>query len=106
MIRVLQIFSAWPKDWDCEFELLAPGAFVVTSAQEKGNIQFVKLHSKAGGECRLENPWNEEQVTLYRNGKKSENENGSLLKFNTTKDEDIIIVREGTKPEDFKQSIL
>ena len=103
---VLKIFSVWPKDWDCEFKLLAPGAFVVTSAQEKGKIQFVKLHSNKGGQCSLENPWNEEQVTFYRDGKKSENKNGFLLKFNTSKGEDIIIVREGTKPEDFKQSIL
>ncbi len=94
MIRFYKSFQHGQKNWDCEFELLAPGAFVVTSAQENGKIQFVKLHSKAGSECKLENPWDEEQVTLYRNGKKSENENGSLLKFNTTKDEDIIIVRE------------
>ncbi len=103
---ILQIFSEWPKDWDCEFELLAPGAFVVTSVQEKGNIQFVKLHSKAGGECRLENPWKEEQVTLYRDRKKYENKSGSLLKFNTTKDEDIIIVRSNSIPDNFKQKIL
>ena len=79
-----EIFSAWPKDWDCEFKLLALGAFIVTSAQE-GKIQFVKLHSNEGGVCRLENPWNEEQVTLYREGKKSESEKGYVLKFNNCK---------------------
>lgn len=103
---ILQIFSAWPKDWDCDFQLLAPGAFVVTSSQLKGKIQFVKLHSKEGGECRLENPWNSAEVELYMNGKKSADKKGSLLKFNTSKGEDIIIVMKGTKPEEFKQSIL
>ena len=103
---ILQVFSAWPKEWDCEFELLAPGAFIVSSAQEKGKIQFVKLHSKVGGECRLENPWNDEQVTLFRNGKAVENLNGSPLEFETEKGENIIIVKEGTTPKEFKNKIL
>ncbi len=89
---VIQVFAAWPKEWDAEFTLAARGAFLVTSAFRNGNVQFIQLRSQAGGECGLRNPWEEGNVTLYRNGKLAEEASGRLLRFNTTKDEVVLVL--------------
>jgi len=103
---IIQVFASWPKDWDAEFSLLARGGFLVSSSQKKGQIEFAELKSELGQKCRLQNPWNESEVTLYRNGKKAENLSGSLLTFPTRKGETIVIVRVGTVPTQFKGSVL
>lgn len=90
---VLSVFNRWPQDWDAAFTLLARGAFVVSSAHLNGGIPLVEIKSQAGSQCALKNPWPDEAVMLYRDGKKSENLSGQLLKFKTAKGEDIIIVR-------------
>jgi hypothetical protein len=87
---VLKVFNTWPKEWDAEFTLLARGAFLVSSAQRGGNVEFVEIQSRAGIPCQLQNPWAEEEVTLYRNGQKSENLKGALLTFSTGKDDGLI----------------
>ena len=103
---VIQVFSTWPKDWDAAYKLLACGGFIVTSSQQKGIIEFVELVSQYGKECQLQNPWGESEVTLYRNGEKSENLSGALLKFPTRKNENVIVVSVGTKPEQIKRTVL
>jgi hypothetical protein len=103
---VIQLFASWPKDWDAEFSLLARGGFLVTSSQRKGQIEFAELKSELGQECRLLNPWNESEVTLYRDGKKAESLSGSLLTFPTRNGEIIIVVRAGTAPTQFRRSVL
>ena len=60
---------------------------------------------KRGGECRLRNPWDDGQRTLCRSGKPAETISGSLLKFDAQKGETIVIVRPGTTPEQFKQTM-
>jgi hypothetical protein len=102
---IIQVFASWPKDWDVGFRLLARGAFLVSSSQRKGQIEFVELHSQLGQECRLQNPWGEGVVTLYRDGKKSENLSGSLLKFASAERENIVVVRAGTTPDQFKRVV-
>jgi hypothetical protein len=103
---IIQVFASWPKEWDAEFTLLARGEFLVTSSQRKGRIEFAELRSGLGQECRLQNPWKEGEVTLYRDGKKAENLSGSLLKFATVKGEDIVVVPAGANPSQFKRGIL
>ena len=44
-------------------------------------------------------------VTLYLNGKIWKDMNGSILRFDTINGENIIVVRNGTTPEQFKQVI-
>jgi hypothetical protein len=123
---ILEVFSTWPKDWEAAFTLLAHGAFLVTSAQQNGKVGFVELRSaremgtrdensepaalisragQAGSDCRLRNPWGEDAVTLYRDGKKSENLSGSLLRFATRKGEHIVVVPAGTTPEQCKRAV-
>ncbi|MDP2896009.1 MAG: hypothetical protein Q8Q12_05545 [bacterium] len=95
---VLSIFNDWPKSWDASFTLLARGAFLVSSSMEKGQIEFVEIQSRVGGECRLRNPWPEATLTLYQNGKKAEDVSGSLLTFATARGETIIVVPRASKP--------
>ena len=95
---VLRIFNDWPRSWDAAFSLLAHGGFVVSSSMEKGQIEFVQIRSKVGGECCLRNPWPNKTVTLYRNGRKAEGLSGPLLVFSTAKGETITVVLKGTKP--------
>jgi hypothetical protein len=103
---IIQVFASWPKDWDAEFSLLARGGFLVTSSQKKGQIEFAELKSELGQECRLQNPWSESEVTLYRDGKKAESLSGSLLRFPARKGETIVVVPVGTVPTQFKRSVL
>jgi len=103
---VIQVFASWPKEWDAEFDLLARGGFLVSSSQRNGQIEFVELRSQVGGECRLQNPWGEAGVTVYRNGEKEESLSGSLLTFPTKKGEHIIVVRAGTVPAQFKHALI
>ena len=102
---IIHVFPAWPKDWDAQYTLLARGAFLVTSSMRGGEVEFVELHSQAGGECRLRNPWAQAKVTLYRGGKKSEDLTGTLLKFSTAKGENIVVVRTGVSPDKYRTSV-
>ena len=93
----IRVFPAWPKSWDAAFSLLARGAFLVSSSMEKGRIEFVQIRSQAGGECHLRNPWPDKAVTLYRDGKKTEELSGPLLKFPTEQGETVVAVPKGLK---------
>jgi hypothetical protein len=103
---VIRVFPAWPKEWDASYTLLARGGFLVTSSIQKGRIGFVELESQAGSECRLRNPWGESEVSLYRNGKKSENLQGSLLRFPTRKGERVVVVASGDTPQAHRRVLL
>lgn len=91
-------FSCVAKEWDAAFTLLARGAFLVSSSMDKGRIEFLQIKSKAGGECRLRNPWSNRTVTLERNGRKPEDLSGRLLKFSTVGGETATVALKGTKP--------
>lgn len=103
---IIRVFPAWPKEWDASYTLLARGAFLVTSSMQQGRIGFVELESQAGAECRLRNPWGESEVTLYRDGKKSENLQGSLLRFPTRKGERVVVVASGDTPQTHRRVLL
>jgi len=103
---VIRVFPAWPKEWDAEYTLLCRGGFLVTSSMQKGQIEFVEIQSQFGGECRLRNPWGNDEVTLYRGGREWKNMYGSLLKFNTREGENIVMVKRGSSPDKFKRVIL
>jgi hypothetical protein len=98
----LSVFNRWPDDWDAAFQLLTRGAFVVSSAHLDGKILFVEIQSQAGSDCRLKNPWPNETVTLYRDGKQAEDISGDTLKFSTTRNETIVLVPKGSKPAKIK----
>jgi hypothetical protein len=92
---VIRVFPAWPKEWDAAFTLLARGAFLVGSSMKAGKIEFVRIQSQAGGECRLCNPWPGATVTLCRDSKKTEDLAGERLMFPTRKGETIVVTPKG-----------
>jgi Glycosyl hydrolase family 95 catalytic domain len=103
---IIRVFPSWPKEWDASYTLLARGAFLVTSSIERGRIGFVEIESQVGAECRLRNPWGESEVTIYRDGKKSENLQGSLLRFPTRKGERVVVVVRGDTPHAHRRILL
>jgi hypothetical protein len=88
---VIKVFPAWPRDWDAAFSLLARAGFAVTSSIKSQRVEFVRLESRLGQECRLHNPWGEDPVLIYREGKQSGQLAGSILTINTTRGERIEI---------------
>jgi len=90
---VIYIFPAWPTEWDTDFKLLARGAFIVSASQKKGEIEFVTVESKAGGECRLKNQWPADLLSMEKEGKEVEKISGDILTFSMTKDETITLVK-------------
>ena len=103
---VIHLFPSWPRDWDAAFTLLMRGGFLVTASLQDGTIEFVEINSPLGGFCRLRNPWPDREVTLYRNGKQSENMRGALLLFQTGKGESVVMPLPGSLPAQFKRVIL
>ena len=71
----------------------------------KGQVEFVELLSNAGAPCKLRNPWDAAAATLYRDGKKSQDLEGTLLTFPTAKGENIVVVPKGATPDQFKRSL-
>ena len=59
----------------------------------KGEIVYVQIESRRNVFCRLMNPWPGSKVILYRNTKKSEILDGSILKFKTSVGEIIEFIR-------------
>jgi hypothetical protein len=95
---VIRVFASWPGEWDAAFTLLCRGGFRVTSAMQEGKVEFVEVISPLGGECRLRNPWGDDEVMFFRNGKKVESLTGSLLRFDTAKGETLVVVPKGLTP--------
>jgi hypothetical protein len=102
---VLEVFPAWPRDWSTEYELLAAGAFLVTSSQRAGRVDFVELRSLAGSPVKMRNPWGKAGITLYRNGRKAQDLDGALLTFPTRQGEDIIVAPKGTTLEALRRGL-
>jgi len=96
--RQIHLLPAWPREWDAAFTLAARGAFLISTSMKNREIGYVKIESRAGGECRVSNPWPGKKLNLYRNGKKTEKISGSLLTFHTTSEEVVTLVPGGLKP--------
>jgi hypothetical protein len=74
----------------------------VTSMMKAGKVNFIEVTSQRGGPCTMRNYWGKQGVDIYRNNKKSETLSAELLTFATKLGENIVIVRSGTKPADFR----
>jgi hypothetical protein len=103
--RSCRSFRSRPRDWEAEYRLLAPSAFIVTASIRNGKVDFVELQSLAGSQCTLRNPWGEAGITLYRNGRKAGDLAGGLLVFGTAKEEDIVIAPKGASVDALKRGL-
>ena len=94
---VIRVFPAWPDEWDAQFTLLCRGNFLVTSSFSKGAVEFVEIKSQAGKQCKLRNPWNNEEVTIYCNGKRIQKTKANLIVFPTRVNDIFVIVKGNAK---------
>ncbi len=54
----MHLFPGIPSDKKAEFErLLAVGGFEVSASRKNGKVNFFRIKSLAGQECRFKNPW-------------------------------------------------
>lgn len=90
---ILHLFPAWPREWDARYTLRARGGFTVTAAMRNRVVEYVELESHAGAFCRMRNPFPKEEVQLYRNGLRAEQLRGTLLLFETSRGEHVILQR-------------
>jgi hypothetical protein len=97
MDPVIRVFPAWDINREASFQLLAKGGFLVSSSARNGAISFVEIDAQFGGTCRIRNPWVDTEITIYRDGKKSENMKGSLLLIQTKVGEIVIIAPKGKR---------
>lgn len=104
-IPIIRVFPAWPIEEDASFSLRAKGDFIVTSLMKSGVVNFIGLTSKRGGSCTVRNYWGTQSVDLYRNNRKSETLSSGLLTFQTQAGENIVLVKSGTNPKDFRVKI-
>jgi len=87
----IRVFADWPAGMPAKFgDLRADGGFLISSATEKGTIQFVRVISEAGATAVLVNPWPDQPVALYRNGTVAETLSGPLLTIPTSTHETIL----------------
>ena len=82
--EVLNVFPAWPKEWEASFRLLARGGFMVTSSIRNGDVDFVEIESRVGETCQLRNPWGKPCLVTEIGGNAQELD-GDILRFATGK---------------------
>ena len=88
----LQLFPQWPRAWDAEYTLLAPGDFLVSASMKNGQIDLMQIRSEHGGRCSLQNPWEGKKITVLRDGKPVKDiEGGRVIPLDTKKGEVIKI---------------
>jgi len=89
---VLRVFPVWPRMRDARFgNIRADGAFLVSSAIESGDTQYVRILSERGRDCTLQNAWPGKAIVLYRNGRKTETRQGSRFTFPTAAGESLLL---------------
>jgi hypothetical protein len=86
----IRIFPAWPREWDADFSLAARGGFLVIASIKSGAIAGLRIDSRAGGECRIVNPWPGSPVRLTIDGV-SRQLTGDRLTFSTKASQQIAL---------------
>ncbi|WP_372948470.1 glycosyl hydrolase family 95 catalytic domain-containing protein [Mariniphaga sp.] len=102
----IRVFPAVPKAWDntpLAFKLLARGAFLVLSERnDKNEIIQVSIKSLEGNTCKLQNPWPDQEVSVYLMDTKHQIKNkiidSDVISFNTKPGTEYIICRASDKP--------
>lgn len=95
---VIRLFPAWPDDWDASFELACRGGFIVESSRRGGRVLFVSVKCQHGGECRLRNPWPNDEVMVRRNGTDAALVEGELIPFRTEPGDELYLYENGAEP--------
>jgi len=97
----LNVFAAWPKNWNAQFTLAARGRFLVTASWADGEPEFVEISSQGGRPCRIRNLWPAvKPITIYRNGTAWKTVEGALLTFDTEPDGRYLLVPSCATPDE------
>ncbi|MGM0531764.1 MAG: glycosyl hydrolase family 95 catalytic domain-containing protein, partial [Bacteroidota bacterium] len=103
---VIRVFPAWPDNWDASFTLLGRGNFLITSSIQDNSVEFVEIKSFAGEICMVRNPWPDEIVSLYVDGKEIKSFEGELIEFSTSQKSNYILIKKGSDPKQYKREII
>ena len=88
---VINVFPAWPKDWQARYRLLAQGGVVVTAAQNDGRVTSVILQALVAQKVRVKNPWPHSSVTISRSEGRSTVMQGEVLEIELAKMETLAL---------------
>ena len=103
---VLNLFAAWPKNWNAQFTLAARGGFLVTASWDDGEPEFVEILSQGGQPCRIRNPWPATTpITIYRNGKARKTVETALLTFATEPHGRYLLAPSGATPDKLRRVV-
>jgi hypothetical protein len=91
---VVRLFAALPAAWDAEYQLHAPGGFVVSAMRSGGVVRHVTAKSSLGGDLKLRNPWPGSNVKLLRNSNAGPSITGDILTLSTALNEEIHLTKE------------
>ncbi|WP_008585487.1 glycosyl hydrolase family 95 catalytic domain-containing protein [Niabella soli] len=92
---VIEVFAAWPKEWNAQFTLLCRGNFLTTASLKNREVEFVAIRSNAGAACRVRNPWSGRLVRIYKNGALLQESKETVLVFNTAQNDHFMLVPKG-----------
>ncbi|MDB8711095.1 discoidin domain-containing protein [Mediterraneibacter gnavus] len=86
----INIFANWYDDQETSFRRLrAENAFLVDADMNAdGQVTYAKIHSEKGRDCAVLNPWDDQEMEVYKNGEristeKTENSIGTVYTFPT-----------------------
>ena len=103
---VLNLFPAWPKDWDAQFTQAARGQFLVTASFAGGAPEFIEILSQAGRPCRMRNPWpSDKPLTIHRDGESWKTVEGEVLTFDTKTGTRYLLLPSGVTPESIRRAV-
>ncbi|MEQ8924782.1 MAG: hypothetical protein RLO81_03150 [Fulvivirga sp.] len=97
---VLRIAPAFPNSKEGRFTLHAAGGFIVSAEVRQGNIKWISIVSKYGNTCKIDIPWEEATMSSSLKNKSKDVKNG-VIEVLTKKDESLLIVPKGVRPEDW-----
>jgi hypothetical protein len=104
---IVHVFPVYPSGRSASFfRLRTFGAFLVSSAIDKGQIPYIIVESERGKDLAIRNPWAGRTVVIYRGGRSAERKAGGVLELKTAPGEKIGLAPEGVDYRKVTEGIL
>jgi hypothetical protein len=97
---VMEVFPAWPEKWDAQFELLTPGAFLISSSRQHGQVEFVSIKARFATTCKVVNPWNA-PVYIRGKGTKDRQAQSSVIEIPMKAGQMVVLTKAEAPPPAF-----